>query len=126
MQRGHPTLILDVGIRTFFDEVSNHLILPIPSSMGRTETPICSVMEWFGTPAVTKADISPVPNERLSQFTFMRGSSDMQRRVTCIHIVMNRTKEICVGILTARSDAKWTGDETRLVVHPSPDPKMIA
>ena len=73
-----------------------------PSSSGGTT--VGGVMEWLSSPSVTSANVGASRNERLGEFSLMRGRSDMQRRVTAVHVVTDRTKEVCLGILAARPD----------------------
>ncbi len=125
MKRSHAALVNGVRIRTFFDEVGDHQSLPVPIRRGRTGTPICGVVERFGAPSVTSADISTSCDEEFGKFSLVRGGSDVRRRVSGVHVMMDRTKEVRVRILATRSDADWTGGEIRFFVHPSPDPETI-
>jgi hypothetical protein len=69
-------------------------------------------VERFGSPSVTSAHIGAFRDERLGDFSLMRGCRDMQRRVTAVNVVTDRDQEVRVGTFAARPDKNPAGCET--------------
>src|SRR3954465_12728074 len=111
MQRRHPALVERVRIRTGLDEIRDHLTLCRRIPVLRAGTPVGGVVERFSSPAVTSANIGASRNQRLGDFSLMRGRSDMQRRVTAVHVMTDCGKEVRLGILAARPDTNRTARE---------------
>jgi hypothetical protein len=103
MQWSHATLVQRVRVRACFDQICDHVTLGIPIPMLRARTPVCGVVERFSSPSVASANVGASRDERVGEFSLMRGSSDMQRRVTAVDVVMDRSKAIRLGVLAARS-----------------------
>jgi hypothetical protein len=81
-------------------------------------TPVGGVVERFGSASVTSAHISALRDERLGELSSIRGGSDMQRRVTAVDVVTDRSKEVRVSILAARPDTNRTACERERQVQP--------
>src|SRR3954471_11705634 len=111
MQRRHTALIEGVRIRACLDELRDHVTLCHRIPVRRAGTPVGGVVERFSSPAVTSANIAASRNKRLGDFSLMRGGSDMQRRVTAVHVMTDRGKEVGLGILAARPDTNRTACE---------------
>ena len=79
--------------------------------MLRAGTPVGGVVEWFGSPSVAGANVGASRDERLSEFSLMRGGRNMQRRVTRVDVVTDRSKEERLWILTGRPDMYRTACE---------------
>ena len=79
--------------------------------MLRAGTPVGGVVERLSSPSVTTANVGASRDERLGEFSEMRGGSDMQRRVTGVYVVTDRNKEVPVGTLAARPDTNRTAHE---------------
>jgi hypothetical protein len=73
----------------------------------------------LGTPSIAGSNIRAMRDEILGETCLMRGSGDVQRSVTGIYVVMNRSEEVRVRILAARSGADWTNGEIGCRVKPS-------
>ena len=116
-----PLLSNAFGIGTCFDEIGDHLALCIRIPPVAPGTPVGGVVERFGSPSVASANVGALADERLGEFSLMRGGSDVQRRVAGVDVVTDRSKEVRLGILAARSDTNRTGRETRRCVEPSRD-----
>jgi hypothetical protein len=111
MQGGHATFVQRVGICASFDEISNYLTLRHRIPVLRAWTPVGSVVKWFSPSSVTSSHIGAFSDEQLGGTSLMRGCSDMQRRVTAVHVVTDRGKEVPVGTLAARPDTNRTDYE---------------
>lgn len=111
MQRRHTTSVQRVRISARFDEIRDHVTLCHRIPVLPAGTPVRGVVERFRSPSVTSADVGASRNERLGEFSSMRGSSDMQRRVAAVHVVTDRSKEVRLGIMAARPDTNRTACE---------------
>ena len=126
MQRGHAALVHGVGFRAHLDEVRNRASLPVPIPIGSTGSPVCGVVERLGTPPVPSADIGPARHEQFRESSMVRGGGDVQGGVPRVDVVMNRPKEVRVGILPGRTGAKGRGDEARIFRYRPLDAGLIA
>jgi hypothetical protein len=82
MQRSDATLVQRVRIRAYLDEVCDHVTLSNSIPVLRARTPVRGVMQGFSSSSVTSSSVGPSRDERLGEFSLMRGGSDMQRGVT--------------------------------------------
>ena len=125
MERSHATLVQRVGIRACFDEISNYLGLRHRIPVLRARTPVGGVVQWFSSPSVTSSHIGTCSHEQLGGTSLLRGCRDMQRRVTGVHVMTDRNKEVPVGTVAARPDTNRTACEITRRVQPSRDVAMI-
>jgi hypothetical protein len=75
-------------------------------------------VERLGGPSVASAHIGALRDERLGEFSSIRGGSDVQRRVTAVDVVTDRRKKVRVSILAARPDTNRTTCERERQVQP--------
>ena len=111
MQRSHATFVQGVRIRACFDEISNDVTLCHRIPVLPAGTPVGGVVERFSSPSVTSANVGASCDERIGEFSLMRGGGDMQRRVSAVNVVADRSKEVRLGILAARTDMNRTACE---------------
>jgi hypothetical protein len=125
VQRPDTTVVQGLGIGTCLDEVANHLALSRRVPPVRSGTPICRVVQRFGSPSVTGANHGAMCNERLGESSMRGGSDNMQCRVARIDVVTNGQKEVGAGILAARSDPKRMSSEATCLIKHSPNPDVV-
>ena len=75
MQRRNATLVQRVRIGAGFDEIGDHVTLRYRIPPVRAGTAVGGVMERLGSPPVTSANVGASRDERLGEFSLMRGGS---------------------------------------------------
>jgi hypothetical protein len=101
MDRGDATLVQRVGIGAFFDEVGDHFSLSIVTSVG-------GVVERPGSPSVRGARVRAPLYEQLGYSTLLRGSGDVQCRVTAVDVVADLDEEVLVWIFAGCANLNRT------------------
>jgi hypothetical protein len=81
------------------DEKSDHIILRSRIPQRVAGSPVGGVVERLGAPPVTSVNTCALRNQQLGNLWFMRGSSDMQRRVAPADVMANRNCEVPVAFL---------------------------
>jgi hypothetical protein len=63
MQRGDAAVVHGVRMRARIDEVDDHVTLGISPPIAHTGSPVCGVMEWFGTPSIPNTNLCTMRDE---------------------------------------------------------------
>jgi len=90
-----------------------------------TGVSVCRVVDRFGSSSVPGANIRSSRDDSARESSSVRCGNDVQRRVAGIDVVMDRGKEVRLGILAGRSDANWSGGEGGNFVKQSDDLPVI-
>src|SRR5580704_15164897 len=104
VQRCDAAVVHGIGRCTRSDEEGDYFTLCISALEARTRSPVCGVEQRLGSPSITSPGVRASRYERRGEFWLMRGGSNVQCCVTCIHVVMNRNEEVRAGVLATRSD----------------------
>src|SRR5438067_8034843 len=126
MKRGYTALVDSVGVRTGIDEICDHLTLLTRIPVTRTRASICSVVQRFGSPSVTGANRGASCDEPLGKSSVMGGGGDVQRGVTRVDVMPDRSEEVGLWFLATRSNPKHAGGQVRTFTEHSRDPDPIS
>ena len=126
MQRRHTASVQRVGISARFDEVPDHVTLCRRIPVLPAGTPVGGVVERFRSSPVASTNVSASRNEQLGELSSVPGGSDVQRSVTAVHVVTDRSQEVRLRILAARTDTDGTVCEIERCVQPSRNLEVVA
>jgi hypothetical protein len=77
MQCGYPALVHGIWVRAILDEINDHVSLCITNPVVRVWTPVCGVVERFGSPSVTSPNVRALRQDELGELSMMRGGCEM-------------------------------------------------
>jgi hypothetical protein len=97
MQRSDTTVVQRVRIRADIDEEGDDLTLCITVPRLRARTPVGGVVQRFGSPSVRCSNVGTSRDERFGEFTLIRGSRHVQRRVAGVDVVTTSARKYVTG-----------------------------
>ncbi len=111
MDRRHPAVVHGVRVRPRRDEQGDDFTLRCGIPVLGPWASVGRVVKRLGTHAVAGAHVGPCCHEQCESTALMRCRGDVQRSVTRVDVMTNRTEEVPVSIATARPDVKRTVHE---------------
>jgi hypothetical protein len=97
MNRYYAALVHRVGIRASLDQTRDDLGLGARIPRAKRRPSVGGVVQRFGTPTVSRANVCPAVDQRLSHRAMVRGCGNVQRGIPFINVVLDVFEVVSEG-----------------------------